>query len=256
MLEFWSKPHACGVYNRIMSDMRGNVEMRLNFSLGKQGTTALLRTILALSVTCVAPLAAFATADEDPGLDTAAVKPAAVGMMGSMPAKAEPLQISEASPAPFIAAENAEFVRKKLVMVTSYVQNYNRKLASDEIGNISQAIVQYSERYGIDYRLLTSIIAIESAFRRDAVSSSGAIGMGQLKPDTAKWLGVMNPYDPVDNIAGTARFLSWLVKRYNGNLEYALSAYYRGPGSVDRNGITPVCMPYLEKVNRALGPLM
>ncbi len=252
MLEFWSESPACGVYNRIMSYAHGNVEMRLNFSLGKRGVAALLGTVFALSVTCVSPLVAFATADEDPGLDAAAVKPA----IGPMPAVAEPLQISEASPAPFIAAENAEFVRKKMTSVTSYVQNYNRKLASDEIGNISQAIVQYSERYGVDYRLLTSIIAIESSFRRDAVSSSGAIGMGQLKPDTAKWLGVMNPYDPVDNIAGTARFLSWLVKRYNGNLEYALSAYYQGPGSVDRNGVTPVCMPYLEKVNRALGPLM
>jgi len=256
MLEFWSEAPACGVYKRIMNYTRGNVEMRLNFSLGKRGAAALLGSLMAFSVTCTAPLAAFATADEDPGLDSPSAKVGMANTMGSMPAMAQPVQISEASPAPFIAVENAEFVRKKLVMVTSYVQNYNRKLAADEIGNISQAIVQYSERYGVDYRLLTSIIAIESAFRRDAISSSGAIGMGQLKPDTAKWLGVMNPYDPVDNIAGTARFLSWLVKRYNGNLEYAISAYYQGPGSVDRNGITPVCMPYLEKVNRALGPLM
>lgn len=80
--------------------------------------------------------------------------------------------------------------------------------------------------------------------------------MGQLKPDTAHWLGVVDPYNPVDNIAGTARFLAWLMHRYNGNLEMTLAAYYQGPGFVDKNGIAPVCMPYLEKVNRALGPLM
>lgn len=163
---------------------------------------------------------------------------------------------TEATALPFIAAEDTDMLRRKMSTVSSYVQSYNRKLGSQEVAPIAEAIVQYSERYGVDYRLLTSLIAIESAFRRDAVSSSGAIGMGQLKPATAKWLGVVNPYDPVDNIAGTARFLGWLVRKYNGNLEYALSAYYQGPGYVDRNGVSSVCLPYLKKVNNALGALL
>lgn len=169
-----------------------------------------------------------------------------------------PLQISEAAvmTTPFMAAENTELLRQKVMAVSNYVQSYNRNLPAGQIGSIADAIVRYSERYGVDYRLLTSLIAIESSFRSDAVSSSGAIGMGQLKPATAKWLGVLNPYDPVDNIAGTARFLGWLVQKYNGNLEYALSAYYQGPGYVDRNGVSSVCMPYLQKINRALGSLL
>jgi len=140
--------------------------------------------------------------------------------------------------------------------LVGYIQSRNRNIASDEAFGFAQAIMQFSGQYGVDYRLLTSIIAIESSFRRDAVSSSGAIGMGQLKPDTARWLGVSNPYDPVDNIAGTARFLAWLLRRYNGNLEYVVSAYYQGPGHVDKNGISPVCRPYLQKVNNALGGLL
>lgn len=167
-----------------------------------------------------------------------------------------PLQISEVPASPFIGMEQTTQTRLKIQLVSAYIQNHNRKLAAEEISNIAQAIVQYGERYGVDYRLLTSIIAIESSFRRDAISSSGAIGMGQLKPDTAKWLGVVNPFDPVDNIAGTARFLGWLVRKYNGNLEYALSAYYQGPGYVDRNGVSSVCLPYLQKVNNALGYLL
>jgi soluble lytic murein transglycosylase-like protein len=193
----------------------------------------------------VAATPAGATVPEEPGLDIDSAK-----------TSPDVMEISEATAVPFIAAENTELLRQKVLMVSGYVQNYNRKLAVQEVSPIAEAIVQYSDRYGIDYRLLTSLIAIESAFRRDAVSSSGAIGMGQLKPDTAKWLGVVNPYDPVDNIAGTARFLGWLVRKYNGNLEYALSAYYQGPGYVDRNGVSPVCMPYLQKVNRALGSLL
>lgn len=194
------------------------------------------------------PQDACAVAEEEPAGSAATDKAAAVEKAA--------LEISEVPIELYAYGENAAIFRQRVASIGSYIQRYNRHLSFDEVSNIAQAIVQHSGRYGVDYRLLTSLIAIESAFRQNAISSSGAIGMGQLKPDTARWLGVMNPYDPVDNIAGTARFLSWLVRRYNGNLEYALSAYYQGPGSVDRNGVTPVCMPYLEKVNRALGPLM
>lgn len=193
---------------------------------------------------------AMATVPEESSVELEAAKAESLGEA--------PLQISEAVTmnAPFMAAENTELLRQKVAAVSNYVQTYNRNLPAGQIGSIADAIVRYSERYGVDYRLLTSLIAIESSFRSDAVSSSGAIGMGQLKPATAKWLGVLNPYDPVDNIAGTARFLGWLVQKYNGNLEYALSAYYQGPGYVDRNGVSSVCMPYLQKINRALGSLL
>ncbi len=218
--------------------------MRLKDIFSRSVERALLVLGLSMMVGPLTPV--LATVPEEPGLD---LEPAQTAP--------ETLEISELPMStPFIAGENTELLRQKVGMVNSYVLNYNRKLASNEANNISQAIVQYSDRYGIDYRLLTSLIAIESAFRRDAVSSSGAIGMGQLKPATARWLGVVDPYDPVDNIAGTARFLGWLVRKYNGNLEYALSAYYQGPGYVDRNGVSSVCLPYLQKVNRALGPLI
>jgi soluble lytic murein transglycosylase-like protein len=144
----------------------------------------------------------------------------------------------------------------KMSRLSTYIQRYNRSLEYSQVGSIANAIIQFSQHYKIDYRLLASLIATESSFRDSAVSSSGAIGMGQLKPSTAKWLGVSDPYNPVDNIGGTARFLSWLVTRYSGRLEYALSAYYQGPGHVDKNGITAVCIPYLQKINQALEPLM
>jgi len=220
--------------------------------------------MLALSLTVLNTGHSWATALEDAGSDS--LGPAASMSRPPVPGVASdamldssanaPVQISELPPAPYIAGANNELYRQKMGMVVSFIQNYNKRLAWDNTSNIAQAIVQYSDRYSIDFRLLSSLIAIESGFRSDAVSSSGAIGMGQLKPDTAHWLGVVDPYNPVDNIAGTARFLSWLVRRYNGNLELALAAYYQGPGFVDKNGVAPVCLPYLEKVNRALGPLM
>lgn len=153
-------------------------------------------------------------------------------------------------------SESSSFHNKYGQYLTNYIQNYNKRLTWDQASLISQSILRFSQRYNVDFRLITGLIAIESSFRSDVVSSSGAIGLGQLKPATAKWMGVVNPYDPVDNIAGTTRFLSWLLKKYDGSLDHALSAYYQGPGHVDRNGITPNCEPYLQKMNRVLATMI
>lgn len=223
----------------------------------------ILGLLLAMAVSN--PVSAWATASEEPGLGldkvealTAHPDGDAMQMMAAVEPEtsAGPVQISEVPAGAYMAGQMSDSARRQMTSVAGYISNYNKRLSWDEASAIAGAIVQFSSRYGVDYRLLTSLIAVESAFRRDAISSAGAIGMGQLKPDTANWLGVLDPYDPVDNIAGTARFLAWLTRKYNGNLEYALSAYYQGPGFVDKNGIAPVCMPYLEKINRALGGLL
>ncbi len=210
---------------------------------------------------------AYATAEEESPFKESAFTPVEFVHGAKTPPPAsygmappETVAMNEGPVTPWGASETgsqaSEAFRRQILLVSNYIQNRNRRLGSDDVGNTARAIVQFSNRYGVDFRLLTSLISTESSFRRDAVSSSGAIGMGQLKPDTARWLGVVNPYDPVDNIAGTARFLAWLLQRYNGRLEYALSAYYQGPGYVDQNGISSVCLPYLQKVNRALDGLL
>ena len=84
-------------------------------------------------------------------------------------------------------------------------------------------------------------IEVESAYRQDAVSSAGAIGLGQLMPATARDLGV-DPRDPLQNLDGSARYLAMLLSEF-GNPRLALAAYNAGPDAVRQYGDIP---PYRE----------
>lgn len=107
-------------------------------------------------------------------------------------------------------------------------------------GELNKIVGDITKKYNIDEKLVRAIIKKESGFDPNAKSGSGAIGLMQLMPSTAKTLGVLNPYDPVQNVDGGVRHLKFLMSKYNGNVVLALAAYNAGTGSVHKyNGVPP-----------------
>ena len=114
-----------------------------------------------------------------------------------------------------------------------------------------QAARDAARKYGIDPEMFLRLIQQESRFRPDVVSPKGAVGLGQLMPATAKELGV-DPTDPMQNLEGSARYLSQQLKRF-GSPELALAAYNAGPTRVARLGRVPNIAETQNYVKKILG---
>lgn len=136
-----------------------------------------------------------------------------------------------------------------IILYARALQYFNPALHVDSAITLAAATIAQSDRERIDARLLVALIAVESRWNPDAVSSAGARGLGQLMPETATGLGV-DARDPLQNIAGAAYHLRYLLDRFGGRdretqYRLALAAYNAGTGAVERYGGIP---PYAETI--------
>ncbi len=142
----------------------------------------------------------------------------------------------------------------RVIRLPSTSFNNPKQYDRGEAGSVvtyDRYIRQASKRFGLDANLIRAVIHTESSFNPKAVSKTGAKGLMQLMPETAKEMGVRNPFDPEQNIMGGTRYLRRQLDTFEGDVVLSLAAYNAGPTLVKKLGRVPhidETKRYLKKV--------
>ena len=164
--------------------------------------------------------------------------------------------------------KKAEYNHLKVVKATYYpdsnIHSYSNWGASEASvlpsysrnkNAFDQLIRQAAQHHGVSEGLVKAIMHTESGFNINARSPVGAQGLMQLMPATARRFNVSNAYDPQQNIFGGVKYLSWLLKRFNGDTRLAIAAYNAGEGNVDKYGGIPPFRETQDYVRRVTSRL-
>ena len=127
--------------------------------------------------------------------------------------------------------QNVKSIKSTLIQNTKYI---------DEL------IEKYSKKYGVDPKLAHAVAIVESGKNQNTKNGS-TIGVMQIKPSTAKGMGIHNVYTPEGNIEAGVKYLAYLKNKFNGNEDKIISAYNAGPNAGQSKGVIPN-KKYVQKV--------
>ena len=174
---------------------------------------------------------------------------------------ARPAPAPAARPAPKPGALRDSVVRMPPAQLASARTAPKITVPADRAG-LRSAFLQFSRLAGVPSDLAMALAWQESGWQRNKVSSTQAVGVMQLMPDTVDFvstqlLGVkpLNPRDPIANIRMGTRFVRYLLDSNGGNVDLALASYYQGLRSVRENGPLDETRRFVANVKALRGRL-
>ena len=131
------------------------------------------------------------------------------------------------------------FQSQNLPTLEDVIRKHCPSITEDARSILQGTVIQAANSHAVEPELVFAVITAESRCRSNARSRSGAVGLMQLMPKTANWLGVKNPYSPRENVFAGTKYLAYLLERFDSDVPLALAAYNAGPTRVRRHGGIP-----------------
>ena len=148
-------------------------------------------------------------------------------------------------------------------VVLASTRKTTRIVVPPERAGLRNAFIQFSRLAGVPSDLAMALAWQESGWQRNKVSSTRAVGVMQLMPDTVQFVSVrllglrtpLDPRDPIANIRMGTRFVRYLLDSNGGNLDRSLASYYQGLRSVRERGLLPETEQFVANVKALRGRL-
>ncbi len=140
---------------------------------------------------------------------------------------------------------------KKLEQYQQQQSSIEDQILHSRLKPFKESVQDAAKKFNLPPQLIQAVIMTESGGNPNAVSPSGAQGLMQIMPDTAKWLSLENPFNPHENILKGSEYLAKLLDQFDHKLDLALAAYNAGPTRVKEYGGVPPfqeTVRYVEKV--------
>jgi len=155
-----------------------------------------------------------------------------------------PITESPELPLPPDTVPGGLYAPDRLQVWQAWIAKHNPNLSPAERELIVRWVLYHAYNYGVDHRLIFSVILAESSFDPNSCSHAGAQGLMQLMPGTAQRLGVADAYYFPENIRGGVEYLAKYLRQYRGETNYrqcalALACYNAGPNAVKQYGGVP-----------------